>query len=835
MPEVIVVERSAARYNLLARTLTSARVDITRHYESFADAVDALQARIVTGQWPGLLVIGIPDRAPSECEKLLATIRDIPGPSLPLLLLSHAPMPALDRWLERRGRGQRILWSQFGQVPGLIAEIAPSTITQASLSEFRSGPIRMLLVDDSVSVRRTFHNLLSEQGYAVDLAESIGSGFAKAQGGRYDLILVDYFLPDGTGDELTRRLRAEPNVRGAQIAMITGSYKEDVIQRCLDAGAVECMFKNEVMNLTLARIRALARSVEDRRQNEAERQRLDGILKSVGDGVYEIDERGVLTFINPTGCSLLGHPDEHELIGKPAGQLALADKRSEAQTDPARRRLETVFLTRSGVPLPVECTVVPLGLGGHRQGAVVVFRDISERKSVDRVRYELEHDSLTGLANKRHFLARLAETIELRKQGGYSALIVLDVDRYTQVQENAGEIAAQQLLVEIGQRLKSRLRDNDVIARLEADQFGLKLENVQLENIYAIADSLRELITEVRYLSHANRSLGVTASVGVAIVSRDTPSAEYVLENARQACTQAKRRGQNQTQIFVVESETRIARELEAGWAVRIREAMAEDRLILLAHPIMAAAAVSEESLKDGEPGWRLNPHSQTEQVYELLMRLVNKDGQWVRPSVFVPLAERANLMPKIDLHVISRAIRMATRIPEEANVAFAINLSNQTLQDLEALTHIENTLSSHRVPGNRLIFEINETGEIHQIHAVRRFLQQLKKLGCRIALDDFGSGHNSLSHLKWLPVDMVKITGEFVAQRNGSEVDRAMALSLTQMAHSLKLKVIAERVDSLHAMKWLKAARVDFVQGHLFGEPRRLDEIDFYDLLVND
>jgi EAL domain-containing protein (putative c-di-GMP-specific phosphodiesterase class I) len=113
-------------------------------------------------------------------------------------------------------------------------------------------------------------------------------------------------------------------------------------------------------------------------------------------------------------------------------------------------------------------------------------------------------------------------------------------------------------------------------------------------------------------------------------------------------------------------------------------------------------------------------------------------------------------------------------------------------------------------------------------LHSARRFIIALKRLGCRFALDDFGSGNNSLSHLKWLPVDLVKVSGEFVAEKQGSEVDRAMAMSLTQMAHSLKLRVIAERVDAPKALTWLKAAKVDYVQGHLFGEPTRLDEIDF-------
>jgi len=823
MPEILVVERSATLCNLLERTLESAGVGIAKHFERFGDAVEEMRERVVSSRLPALLIIGIPEREPAECQALLKIVRELPGQSLPLLILSHAPLPRLDAWLERRGGSLRLLWSQFWQVPSAISELTPSLLFSAPPEALAThGPLRLLLVDDSVTVRRTYHQLLTAQGYLVDLAESIAEGFARARAGRYDLIVVDYYLPDGTGDELVRRLRAEPATVDAVIALITATYSEEIIQRVLDAGAVECMFKNEVVSLTLARIRALARSVMDRRSIETERRRLDGILRSVGDGVYGINQSGLIAFINPTACRLLGVADESVLVGKDAGQLSLA-----VGVDGIATRIETVFDMADGRALPVECSIVQLRVGGEPEGTVVVFRDISERKGVERVRWELDHDRLTGLSNRRHFLTTLAEVVERRKQGGYSAVLFVDVDRYTQVLENAGEIAGQQLLVEVGQRLQARLRECDGLARLEHDRFALRLEDVQIEHLYTLADGLREMLREARYTDHAGRTLAITVSVGVAIVGKDSTSAEYVLENARQACAQAKRRGQNQTQIFVVESDSRIARELEAGWAHRIREAMTEDRMILLGHPIYSVGSLAQITAADGTRAWRPRGTGQ-EQVFEVLIRMVNRDGQWVSPSVFVPLAERANLMPKIDLWVISRTVRIALRVPDESNVSFAINLSNQTLQDAESLMHIENTFAGHRVDPKRFIFEISETGEIFQLHSARRFIIQLKKLGCRFALDDFGSGNNSLSHLKWLPVDLVKVSGEFVAEKQGSEVDRAMAMSLTQMAHSLKLKVIAERVDSPKALTWLRAAKVDFVQGHIFGEPSRLDEIDF-------
>jgi diguanylate cyclase (GGDEF)-like protein/PAS domain S-box-containing protein len=826
MPEAIVVERSASYYSLLSRTLESAGVPITKHFERFSDAIDDLRDRIANLRLPDLLIIGIPEKELSECEALLKVVKELPAESLPILLLSHGPLPKLDRWLSARGFAMRLLWSQFWQFPGAIDELAPKLLFSRNSAprETGSGPVRILLIDDSVSVRKTYQQLLSAQGFAVDLGESIAEGLSKAKTGRYDLVIVDYYLPDGTGDELVTKLRADPNTKNASVALITATYKDEVIQQCLDAGAIECMFKNEVISLTLARIKALVRNIEDRRQIEADRQRLDGILRTVGDGVYGLDEKGRVTFLNHTGCRLLGYGDESEIIGLPSTEFT-----PEAKIDNNAARLETLFRTNEGRLLPVELSVVPQLNGGQRVGSVVVFRDISDRKNVERVRYELDHDKLTNLSNRRFFMLRLAESVVERKNGGYTAVLFLDIDRYTQVLENAGEIAAQQLLVEIGQRLQARLRENDLLARFEHDQFALKLENVQLENIYTVADGLREMLRESRYLSHAGQTLSITVSVGVAIISKDTPSAEYVIENARQACGQAKRRGQNQTQIFVVESDRGLAKELEAGWAVRIKEAMTEDRIVLLAQPIIEMASIDLKM--SSEELMALPFRGGVHTTFEILIRLVNRDGQWISPGVFVPMAERFSLMPKVDLWVFARTVRFASRIPDDVPFTFAINLSNQTLLDPEAFSHIENTLASHRVPASRFVFEVAETGQISQLHTARKFMTQVRALGAKFALDDFGSGQNSIGHLKWLPIDWVKVNGESVANRSGAEVDRAMALSLTQLAHSLKLKVIAEKVDSIKALTWLKAAKVDLVQGHLLGEPKKLEDINFDEL----
>jgi diguanylate cyclase (GGDEF)-like protein/PAS domain S-box-containing protein len=838
MNSLIVVERSATLSHLVVRTLAAAQIQPSKVLASYGEA------QLVIGNGaskPAVVILGAPQRMTPEFQDLLVFLKTGAGSAVAVLLMSHESSPVLTEWLSERSHASLLPWANFGRLPAALKQLSPEQGPSRAVSVLnqRSRPLRLLFVDDSQTVRVTYRQMLSEQGFEVDLASNVAEGYAKALTGAYDLMIFDYYMPDGSGDELVSRLKGHPLTAQVPMAIITGTYQDQIIKRCLDAGAVECMFKNEVTELSMARIRALARSVENQKHVDAERQRLAGILASVADGVYGVDEQGTITFLNPAAARLLGYVSDNDLAGRSAHQIfhfAAEDGQpvGESESEISRayvsgvdlKGFETVFWKRDCTALPVELSVVPLAIGGRRQGSVVVFRDISERKSADRLRWELTHDAMTGLANRRHFMQSLLVEIERRRNsGGYAAVLYIDLDRFGVVEEQIGESAAHQILVDYAQRMTKRLREHDLLARLEDDHFAMVLSGVQLENLFTIADGFRELAHELS-IEFQGRRRPLAASVGVAVISRDTPSAEYVLEHARLAAHQAKRCGGDQTQIYVSELDARVARELDAGWTVRLRDALEENRFALLAQPIVALEGIAHEGAFDSRQGWRINATRQT-QCFEILCRLVNRDGQWVSPSIFVPLAERVGLMPKIDLWVIEHAIAALAKAPRD-RVVFALNLSNSTLQDPESLKAIELAIQTHGIDGQQLVFEVTETMEIGSLHSARKFIQSLRKLGCRFALDDFGTGFSSISHLKHLPVDLLKIEGGFITGLADSEVDQTVVLSITQMAHALGMKVIAECVDTDRSFAWLKESGVDFLQGHYLGEPRRLEEVDF-------
>ena len=852
MSGIVVVESSATLNHLLQRTLAASKLSADRVLTTFTEAGEFLESIEAGAVKTRVMVVGAPQRSGPEFESFMGGLAQGRAPALSILVLSHEKTPYLTDWMSRRRNAFLLLWSNFGRIPAALQQMtatepgrgsdalgpAPESLARPAIAP----PLRVLFIDDSQSVRFAYRSLLENHGFLVDTAASVQEGFVKGETGGYDLAIIDYYLPDGSGDELTRRFAETASTRNMPIAMITGSYKDAVIKKCLEAGAMECMFKNEVLELTLVRIKALARTIQMQKSVEAERQRLDSILRSVGDGVYGVDGQGGITFANPATVRLLEFVDEKELVGKSAHHLfhfAAEDGERVAMQDSVLTRAytegnelkahETIFWTRNGQALPVECSVLPLTIAGRREGTVVIFRNISERKSADRLRWELLHDQLTGLPNRRCLNQTLAQELERRRdRGGYSALLFIDLDRFGSIVEHAGAPAAERVLVEVAQLLTQRLRPDDQLARLEDDHFALLLSSVQLDNLFTIADSFRELLKETPF-NLFGRPGTLAGSVGVAILSGDTPSAEYVLEHARLACQDAKRRGRDQTQIFVAGADARVARELDAGWIVRLKEALHEDRFLLLAQPILPMDAVrdlDEQSLN--AQGWKVLANSPTEALFEVLIRMVNRDGQLVRPSVFVPLAERVGMMPKIDLWVISQALNFLASVPEDSRIGLTVNLSNATLQDGDSLKLIESLICASGVPARRLIFELTETSEFGSLHTARKFMQNLRKQGVRFALDDFGTGFSSISHLKHLPVDVVKIEGSFIADLGESERDRTMVRSMIALAHALELKVIAEHVDGFHTLRWLAECGADYAQGYFLGEPIRFEEIDF-------
>ncbi len=844
MSELIIVERSASLSHLLTRTLQAADVGAWRELASSADALALVRREINLGSPPRALVLGAPTRMQAEFRALLDELAR--NPQIAVLLLGHERLPEIDSWLAAHPAAEFLPWAQFGRIPVMLQQLAPAN-SLPDTPLLRSDAVRVLFVDDSASVRMTYQSVLLREGYSVDLAGTRAEALTKAAARRYDLIVVDYYLPDGTGEMLCRELREIPTTAHALIAVITGSYSDEIIRSCLEAGAIECMFKSEAMELFTVRLASLARQVQMQQRVASERQRLDGILGAVADGVYGVDRDGVVGFINHNGLRLLGYSHEDQVVGRAAHELFHPMRedgtRLIGEESPLTRaysnntpvdQFETVFWSRDGAALPVECSVRPLTIDGSHEGAVAVFRDISDRKSVERLHWEMTHDALTGLHNTRHFMHLLGVDLARRREaGGYAALLYIDVDRYLQIAEAVDASQAETLLMDLAQRFTTQLREGDVLARLERDRFGLLLPGASPDNLLALAENFRSLAQQCTIEVNGGKRQ-VTVSVGVGLISRETPSVEGALERAREACEIARHRGRDQTQISLGEDDSRIAREIETGWAEKLREAIAEDRLVFYLQPIVPIAAVPAHMADNvEEPAWAPNEAIARTQFFELLVRLRDPRGDLISPSVFIPLAERFGLMPEIDLWIVTHALRhLGTLSRNGVLSSFTVNLSSQSLSDNDTLRQIESLVRAGNAAPGQLVFELTETSQLSRLNDVRRFMLALRALGCRFALDDFGTGFSSFTHLRHLPVDFVKIDGSFVEGMLTTELDYKLVSSITGMARALKMRVIAEHVDSAATLAALRDCGVEFAQGHFLGKPRPIEQTRFARLL---
>jgi len=360
--------------------------------------------------------------------------------------------------------------------------------------------------------------------------------------------------------------------------------------------------------------------------------------------------------------------------------------------------------------------------------------------------------------------------------------------------------------------LQGKLRDRDTLARLGGDEFGVLLENCSLEQAHPIADVLRQMVKEFRFVWH-DKPFVIGVSIGLVAITDESESMSALFSSADAACYAAKDRGRNRVHVYEEEDIELVRRRGEMQWVSRITRAMEENRLRLFVQPIVP-----------------LFPSPDADVHYEMLLRMIDDNGQLILPMAFIPAAERYNLMTSIDRWVVSAAFstfhQLFPPVAGGGKSICTVNLSGHTLCDEHFLDFIERQFAINQVPYPSICFEITETAAITNLTEAINFIRVLKAKGCKFSLDDFGSGLSSFTYLKNLPVDYLKIDGAFVKDMETDPMDRAMVESINHIGHVMGLKTIAEFVESEQIMAHLKAIQVDYVQGDFIKAPQPLSSL---------
>jgi diguanylate cyclase (GGDEF)-like protein len=431
----------------------------------------------------------------------------------------------------------------------------------------------------------------------------------------------------------------------------------------------------------------------------------------------------------------------------------------------------------------------------------------AQQKQVE-MSYQASHDELTALANRREFERRLKLLLQTSQEPhAIHTILYLDLDQFKIINDTCGHHAGDALLQQLTVIMKEQLRQNDLLARLGGDEFGVLFENCAGEPALQIAEALRQIVSEFRF-AWTDKLFSIGVSIGMVSFAKDELALNDILSIVDGACYIAKDKGRNRIHVYHPNDSELMERKGQMNWVSRISDAIKDERMVLYRQEIIPLQHSPDKTVH-----------------FEILLRMLDEDGHLVLPSSFLPAAERYNLMPMIDFWVVKTAFEYCRDACTDPDMSYtcAINLSGGTLCDERLVSYIQTQLQIFGIAPSMICFEITETIAIANLNSAVSLIRELRQMGCRFALDDFGSGMSSFGYLKNLPVDFIKIDGSFVRNMLNDRTDRAMVKAINNIGQEMGIRTIAEFVEDDQTREALRKIKVDFAQGFGIGKPRPL------------
>ena len=544
-------------------------------------------------------------------------------------------------------------------------------------------------------------------------------------------------------------------------------------------------------------------------------------LHSIGDAVITTDARSVVQWLNPVAERMTGWLAS-EAKGKPLAQVFhIVNEETRAVTQSpvevclAQGRIvglanHTILISRDGQEHGIEDSAAPIrDKKGETLGVVLVFHDVSEQRRISgEMTYRATHDALTGLVNRAEFEARLARVLrKAQDEQSEHALLYIDLDQFKLVNDACGHTVGDQLLQQVSKLLGDAIRNRDTLARLGGDEFAIILEHCTVAQAHSVAQKICDQMDHFRFL-HEERRFRIGTSIGLVPVDKRWANTSAIQQAADSSCYAAKEAGRNRVHAWFDTDAAMQTRQLEMQWTSRIENALDEDGFVLFAQRIQPLRAASL--------GLRA----------EVLLRMKNANGSLALPGAFLPAAERFHLASRVDRWVLKKAFAWMNSLPTlEMIESLSVNLSGQSVGDRGFHAWANELLAEAGAAiRSKLCLEITETAAVTNLADAAIFIEQVRTAGVKVALDDFGAGASSFGYLKALPVDFLKIDGQFIRDLVTVPLDDVAVRCFVDVARVTGVQTVAEFVDQPAVLQRLREIGVDFAQGFLIHQPEPID-----------
>ncbi|MDB5800708.1 MAG: diguanylate cyclase [Rhodocyclales bacterium] len=686
----------------------------------------------------------------------------------------------------------------------------------------------ILIVDDEIHNRKLLETLLRPEGYVTRSAATGEDALSSIEQRAPDLILLDIMMPGIDGYQVASMLKANPATANIPIIMVTALVDRSARLAGLDAGAEEFLTKPvdraelwlRVRNLlrlkAIADLQSANSNLEEQVQaRTADLQRFRTAMDVTANAIF-LTDRSSMRFVevNTTACNMLGYTrDELFEVGPEQVSVSTREQLESLYDDiiggrGADELTETQLLCKDGSQIDVE-----VNRHAQRSGAdwliVGVLRDITGRKEAEKRLHQLAHyDTLTGLPNRMLFHESLKKTlVQAADSGWLVAVLFIDLDHFKNVNDTLGHAIGDELLSQCSDRLVQCVRVRDTVGRLGGDEFALILVmQDDQQGAWLVAKKVRDVLRAPFHLQgHEAR---VTASIGITIYPDDAADADTLLKYADTAMYQAKHAGRDTFRFFTAQMNAAVLARLDLETA--LRNAVDNQEFVLYYQPKVQLSTGRIAGL-------------------EALLRWQRPGHGLVSPQDFIPLLEETGLIVRVGTWVIAEACRQIGVWLRSSigPVQVAVNISGRQFMEGDLDGDVIKALADNDVPADLLELELTESSLMANTERTIAILQTLKQQGVQISIDDFGTGYSSLAYLRRFPIDKLKIDIAFIREVTNNPDDAVIALAIIRMAHSLRLDVIAEGVETAAQLAYLRRHRCDQIQGYYFSRPLPLAALE--------